>query len=104
MLESDSLHKHLIEDMKRAASRLLADINYEFTYTGEAHLDKFSGRQRTDLALFYKESIANILRHAHAENVKIRLEVSPAKSNSRSKTTGWVGWNRCRLRCSDAPV
>ncbi len=76
MLEAEGLCEDLIDDMKREASRLLADIQYEIKFEGEELINALRRRQRIDIFLFFKESLTNIIRHGQATSARIVLSVA----------------------------
>jgi signal transduction histidine kinase len=73
LLESEGLFGDLMEDMRRTSGRLMADLNHELTFEGEAFIRELKPRVRIDLFLFYKECLTNILRHSHATHVVTHL-------------------------------
>lgn len=73
MMEAEGLCQNLVDDMKQDAKRLLADMGYDITFEGESSLNSLKRRKRIDLFLFYKESLTNIIRHAHATKCTIRV-------------------------------
>ncbi len=72
-LEAESANSDLAVTMERATGKLLADIDYEFSVVGEKQPPRFSQQQMTDILLFHKECLINILRHAHATQVSIEM-------------------------------
>lgn len=72
-LEAESANADLAVTMERATGKLLADIDYEFSVVGEKQPPRFSQQQITDILLFHKECLINILRHAHATQVSIEM-------------------------------
>ena len=77
MLEADGLCSNLVEEMRLSADRLLSDLNYDLHVAGEEHLRHLSPRKRIDMFLFYKECLANVLRHSGASHVSIHLTADP---------------------------
>jgi signal transduction histidine kinase len=77
MHESDELFTGLRVDMKRAAERIVAQLEHEIVIEGEEHLARLPLRTRTDLFLFYKECLINICRHSGATQLSSHLHVSP---------------------------
>ena len=75
-LEAESANADLAMTMEQATGKLLADIDYEFSVVGEKQPPRFSQQQITDILLFHKECLINILRHAHATQVRIELQLS----------------------------
>ncbi|MDA9260510.1 histidine kinase [Puniceicoccaceae bacterium] len=76
MLEAKGVCEVLIDDMKREASRLLADIQFEISFENEEMLNRVIRRKRIDLFLFFKESLANIIRHGQASTAAIHMSAS----------------------------
>ncbi|WPJ96237.1 hypothetical protein SH580_00790 [Coraliomargarita algicola] len=76
MLEAKGLYDHLIEDMQRFTRRILADIDYTFTFEGENYLLALPPRTRADLFLFFKECLVNISRHSQASECHIDLSAT----------------------------
>jgi signal transduction histidine kinase len=77
LLEITGQYESLIEEIRRAANRLLADMKHEITFTHEEMLKKLHPERRIDLALFYKECLNNIVRHAGATHVTTQVAGSP---------------------------
>ena len=75
-LEAESANSDLAVTMERATGKLLADIDYQFSVVGEEQTPRFSPQQMTDILLFHKECLINILRHAHATQVRIELQLT----------------------------
>jgi signal transduction histidine kinase len=75
MLEAKGVCEILVDDMKREASRLLADIRYEIAFDGEEAINALTRRKRIDIFLFFKESLTNIIRHGQAMTARISLSV-----------------------------
>ena len=75
-LEGRGFCKNLPEDMQRSADRLLADMEYHLTFEGEAFLSTLRPRKRVDLFFFYKECLANIIRHSGATETDTALIVT----------------------------
>jgi signal transduction histidine kinase len=73
MLEARGLYGDLVDDMRRTAARVLADLGHEIEFEGESLLRKLSARKRIDLLLFCQECLTNIIRHSGATRVHIRL-------------------------------
>jgi len=72
---SADIHSSLPADMQRAARRIMADIKYTFTVEGEDALNALPPRTRSDLFLFFKETLVNISRHSGAGSVTIDIAV-----------------------------
>jgi signal transduction histidine kinase len=62
-----------VNDVRRAATRILADLEHHIEFKGEAELRRLSPRKRIDLLLFYQESLINIIRHSGATRAWTRL-------------------------------
>ncbi|MDF7806324.1 hypothetical protein P4E94_02670 [Pontiellaceae bacterium B12219] len=77
MLEAKGLCEDLAEEMKRSSARLLGDLSYELSFQGEKILRQLKPRYRVDLFFFYKECLANIIRHSNATEVNARLIADP---------------------------
>ena len=73
LLEAEDLHDDLVNDVRRAATRILADLEHHIEFTGEAELRRLNPRKRIDLLLFYQESLINIIRHSGATSARTRL-------------------------------
>ncbi|WPJ97172.1 histidine kinase [Coraliomargarita algicola] len=79
MLEAKGVCEDLVDDMKREASRLLADIQYEIHFDGEVAINALKRRVRIDIYLFFKEALTNIIRHGEASSAQISLSVKNHK-------------------------
>ncbi len=77
LLQSRGLYEGLAADMRRTATRLLADIDHQFEIENEHLLAALSQRQQVGMALFYKECLANIIRHSGATKVVSQLVAKP---------------------------
>lgn len=75
MLESKGFCDDLIADIKEESRALLGDIQYTFICEEEAAWNTLKRRTRIDLLLFYKECLANIIRHSGATCVEVKLTV-----------------------------
>ena len=73
MLEAKEFYEDLAEEMRRSTVRLLADLEHDLSFEGEHYLPQLKPRQRIDLFFFYKECLANILRHSGATSVRARV-------------------------------
>lgn len=73
MLEARNLYGDLVHDMRHTSDRILADLEHQIEFAGEAWLRKLSPRKRIDLLLFYQECLINIIRHSGATRVHTRL-------------------------------
>ena len=76
LLEAEDLHGDLVNDMRHAATRTLADLDHSIEFEGEAELRQLSPRKRIDLLLFYQESLINIIRHSGATCAHTRLSAA----------------------------
>jgi signal transduction histidine kinase len=77
LLESRGLYEGLAADMRRTATRLLADIDHRFEIENEQLLATLPQRQQVGMALFFKECLANIIRHSGATEVVSQLVATP---------------------------
>ena len=66
-------------DMQHSAQHLLADMEHEISFEGEALLKKLPPHKRMDLFFFYKECLSNIIRHSGATRASTCLKVTPEK-------------------------
>jgi signal transduction histidine kinase len=69
------LYKGLIPDMKRAAERIVVDLEHKLSVSGEQHLATIDQQKQVDLFLFYKECLINCCRHSDATELSTRLVV-----------------------------
>ncbi|MGJ8650329.1 MAG: sensor histidine kinase [Opitutaceae bacterium] len=76
MLEATGVCEILVDEMKREARRLLADVQYVISFENEVALNRLKRRQRIDIYLFFKESLTNIIRHGQATIAKIELSTN----------------------------
>ncbi|MDF7808629.1 hypothetical protein P4E94_14360 [Pontiellaceae bacterium B12219] len=79
LLEAKGLFEDLVEDMKRSSARIMADLDHDITFEGEAALQTLKARKRIDLFLFYKECLINIIRHSGATKVSTYLKANNNK-------------------------
>ena len=77
LLEARNLYDGLVPDLKRASGRLLADLEHDFTVSGESRLEQLSPQTQVGIALFYKECLTNVIRHSLATHVTTNLTVGP---------------------------
>jgi signal transduction histidine kinase len=77
LLESEGLYEGLEADIKRISERLLNDIEYTFHLTGEDNLESLDPKTQIGIALFFKECLANVIRHSGATLVSTHLEANP---------------------------
>ncbi len=73
LFQFGELHEDLPEDMRRAAERILADIEHTISFEGGEVLNRLPPGIRADLFLFFKESLVNISRHSGATQFSIHL-------------------------------
>lgn len=71
-LKQDSIGD-LVQRMRETAGRLLRELDYTIECDSEKTAAKLSLDAKRHLFLFYKEAIHNILKHAKADKVSIRL-------------------------------
>jgi signal transduction histidine kinase len=79
ILEAQGLCDDLAQEMERSAHRLLGGIEHTLSVDGNHFLPDLKPRKRIDLFFFYKECLNNIVRHAAATKVSIRLIVDSKK-------------------------
>ncbi len=77
LLESEGLYEGLEADVKRISERLLNDIDYSVHITGEDNLKSLDPKTQIGVALFFKECLANVIRHSGATHVSTHLEGNP---------------------------
>ena len=73
MLEAKGICENLAGELRRAAGRMLVGLEHEMEIEGEEKLQLLSPKRRIDLLLFYKECLANIVRHSQATKVTTRI-------------------------------
>jgi signal transduction histidine kinase len=73
LLESQGLYEGLEADLNRTSARLLADLEHTLTIEGSEHLRSLSPKIQIGVTLFYKECLANIIRHSGATRVETEL-------------------------------
>lgn len=76
LFQFGELHEDLPDDMRRAAERILADIEHTISVEDSAVLNRLPPGIRADLFLFFKESLVNISRHSGASCFSIDLNAS----------------------------
>ena len=77
LLESQGLYEGLAADFKRTASRLLTDLQHTLSIEGSEHLGSLEPKIQIGVTLFYKECLANIIRHSGATRVETELLATP---------------------------
>jgi len=77
LLESTGLYEGLTADIERIAGRLLSDIDYNIHVEGDDHLASLDPKTQIGVALFFKECLANVIRHSGATHVSASLDATP---------------------------
>lgn len=75
MLEDEERYADLPVNMQRTADRLTEGLEHNLSIEGESLLSQISPRKRIDIFLFYKECLANIIRHSGATRVTTHLSL-----------------------------
>ena len=73
MLEAPDLYEDPVDNLRKTAERIIADLSHTIQPDGEEFLLKLTPRNRIDLLLFYKECLINIIRHSGATQVRTQL-------------------------------
>ena len=73
MQEAYGSNGNLRNDLERISLRILADLEYDISITGEEFLVNLKPRKSNEIFVFYKECLVNISRHSAATRVKTRL-------------------------------
>ena len=71
--KAEGLYDSLPGNMRRAATRILAELEHELRIENEAFFETLNLQAKSDLFLFYKECLVNISRHAEAIRFKTHL-------------------------------
>ena len=79
LLESKGLYEGLAADVERIAGRLLSDIKYNIHIEGNDHLESLDPKTQIGVALFFKECLANVIRHSGATHVTANLDATPTE-------------------------
>lgn len=79
LLEAPGLFGDLAGDMRRAAERLLADLEHQLEIEQSDLWRTLPPRTRTDLLLFYQECLTNIIRHSGATRAETHLRIIDGK-------------------------
>lgn len=79
LLESKGLYEGLVDDIDRIAGRLLSDIDYDIHVEGDDHLESLDPKTQIGVALFFKECLANVIRHSGATHVTANLDATPTE-------------------------
>lgn len=69
---------NLFERLRETATRLLGDLPWTFEAPDTAKAEPISPAQKRHLLLFVKEALHNVLRHAKASEVAVRIRPEPA--------------------------
>lgn len=77
LLESQGLYEGLLADLNRTSARLLADLEHTLLFEGSEHLGGLPPKIQIGITLFYKECLANIIRHSGATRVETELLATP---------------------------
>jgi signal transduction histidine kinase len=79
LLESDQIQGKLIEKMETVAELMLAGTAYRFDIQGAKYIQKLPPKDKWHLLLFFKEALANIVKHAEATEVVLNLHLAPRR-------------------------
>ena len=79
LLESKGLYEGLAADVERIAGRLLSDIDYNIHVEGNDYLESLDPKTQIGVALFFKECLANVIRHSGATHVTANLNATPTE-------------------------
>jgi signal transduction histidine kinase len=79
------VRKPLPERLREIANVMLRGIEWNFTDTGHIELDL---ERRRNLVFFFKEALHNIIRHAEAHHVELRLETDNRNAMLRISDDG----------------
>lgn len=79
------VRKPLPERLREIADVMLRGITWKFTDSGSLELDL---EKRRSLVFFFKEALHNIIRHAEASHVELRLEVGGGSAMLRISDNG----------------
>ena len=79
LLESKGLYEGLKADVERIAGRLLSDVEYNIHVEGGDHLESLDPKTQIGVALFFKECLANVIRHSGATHVTANLDATPTE-------------------------
>ena len=69
---NDTLDDFILK-LKEIARRQLVNIPCEFTVSGEQHVGRLDLEFRRNIVLFTKEAVTNVIKHAEATAVEVRL-------------------------------
>ncbi|MFZ9838440.1 MAG: sensor histidine kinase [Opitutaceae bacterium] len=88
LLEAPGLFGDLADDMRRAAERLLADLEHQLEIEQSDLWRTLPLRARTDLLLFYQECLTNIIRHSGATRAETHLHIIDGKIHLSVRDNG----------------
>ncbi len=88
MQDVNGLYGNLPEDIRRAARRMLTNIEHTELIENEVLLNGFETRARADLYLFYKECLVNICRHSGATQVTTEMKASDKEFHLKVEDNG----------------
>ena len=88
LLESNGLYEGLADDIERIAGRLLSDIEYNIHVEGNEHLESLDPKTQIGVALFFKECLANVIRHSEATQVSADLHATSSELVLKVKDNG----------------
>ena len=88
LLESNGLYEGLADDIERIAGRLLSDIEYNIHVEGNEHLESLDPKTQIGVALFFKECLANVIRHSEATQVSADLRATSSELVLKVKDNG----------------
>ncbi len=86
--EANGVYGSLPEDMRRAARRMLTNMEHTEKIENQDLLNDLEARTRADLFLFYKECLVNVCRHAGATQVITELNASKKELHLSVKDNG----------------
>jgi signal transduction histidine kinase len=78
----------LAKHLQLSAARMLRQCEVRWIELPESLLTEWPGESRRQLFLFFKESLANIARHAHATQVELTARVAPPEFVLRIRDNG----------------
>lgn len=88
MIEAKGVCEDLVEEMRRDADRLVADLEHDISFEGEEILHQLKRRKRIDILLFYRECLINAIRHSGATRVETHLVASRKEVRLRVADNG----------------
>ena len=87
-LESRQVNGKLLDEMRNNAEVMLAQHAYVFEVEGGKHVGKLEPKDEWNLLLFFKEALNNIVKHAEATEVVIRMQFTPRQLTLRIADNG----------------